>query len=80
MKTSSWFASLVPLPVLIAAPGEYITRSGEKVTVSFASLKHDFGCRGRYENGVSESWHKSGRILFTTETNNDIISPFTVGD
>lgn len=72
--TSAWFAPLVPLPTLIVVPGEYITRSGERVKVSDVSTKHDFGCRGQYENGVMEYWHKSGRILFTTETDNDIIS------
>lgn len=73
MKTIQWFASLVPLPTVITEPGQYVTRANEVVTVSTVSTKHDFGCHGHYSQGISEHWHKSGRILFGMETCNDIV-------
>lgn len=73
--SSAYFAPLVTKPVLIAAPGQYVTRCGEAVTIVKASSKHDFGCVGSYENGTPERWHKSGRIFAGIETENDIVSP-----
>ena len=72
--SSAAFASFVILPTIIAGPGEYLTRCGERVTVNEASTKHDFGCRGRYSTGQSEGWHKSGRLYFGQTCNNDIVS------
>jgi len=71
--TSAYFASLVSKPSVIVEPGNYITRSGEVVTINVASTRHDLGCKGSYANGTSESWHKSGRIFATSETANDIV-------
>ena len=71
---SSYFASLVTQPVVIDGPGYYVTRSGEVVTVTKSSRKHDFGCVGAYGNDVAESWHKSGRILASRETANDVVA------
>ena len=72
-KTAAYFASLVTLPTLIDAPGSYVTRDGKVVSVSAVSDRHDFGCVGTYRNGIRESWHRSGRILATSETANDIV-------
>jgi hypothetical protein len=71
---SAYFWPLCLLPAVIAAPGQYRTRSGERVTVAQVSARHDFGCKGTYGNGVVERWHKSGRILATSETANDVIA------
>jgi hypothetical protein len=67
------FASLVTLPVVIVAPGRFVTRGGQVVDVAFASEKHDFGCRGSYSTGQAEGWHKSGRLYFSQESANDIV-------
>jgi hypothetical protein len=76
--TSAYFAPFVTLPVIIDAPGKYITRNGELVIVDTVSTKHDFGCLGYYyyydSNEIPEQWHKSGRLYFSTESNNDIVS------
>lgn len=71
------FASFVTLPVVITEPGEYLTRSGERVTVEQSSQRHEFGCKGFYgsaETKIAESWHRSGRLLFGKQTQNDIVS------
>lgn len=73
---SNYFAPLVPLPVIIDEPGAYVTRKGECVTVDFigrVSTEHAFSCFGNYSGGVCETWHKSGRLHASTETENDII-------
>lgn len=71
---SSCFASLVTLPTVIDGPGEYLTRSGEVVTIHTATPNHTFGCVGTYSDGVIDGWHKSGRVFAMRETINDIIS------
>lgn len=73
LNPAGWFAAFVVLPVVITGPGQYVTRSGEVVTVAQASSRHAFECRGAYSDGVSEAWHKSGRLLFGSETANDIV-------
>lgn len=72
----AYFASLVTLPTIIDKIGNYKTRGGDVVEISRVSIKHDFGCRGRYlePGGVAESWHKTGRIMEDRETLNDIVS------
>lgn len=69
----AWMASLVTLPTVITAPGRYVTRSGEVVTVEVAMERHLFGCAGTYSTGEREEWHKSGRLMFDRETPNDIV-------
>lgn len=73
MNPKGWFASLAPLPTIIDAPGEYITRCGETVRVTVASSTQAFACVGWYSNNVGEAWHKSGRLYFGRECNNDIV-------
>jgi hypothetical protein len=73
-KSSGYFAPLVLLQEVITQPGNYVTRCGETVKVETASRKHQFACHGSYPNGISESWHRSGRILASRETDNDIVS------
>jgi len=71
--SSAYFAPFVSFPVVILAPGRYLTRCGETVTVDAVSSRHDFACVGAYDNGVRERWHKSGRLFAGRETANDII-------
>ena len=59
------------LPTVIDSQGEYITRSGEVVEVTDVSGHH--WKHGRHQNGISETWHRSGRIFSGRETENDII-------
>lgn len=71
---SEYFVPLVSLPLVIDGAGEYLTRGGDQVTIKRASTRHDFECTGDYvECGTADHWHKSGRILATTETRNDIV-------
>jgi hypothetical protein len=70
---SAYYAPLVLLPAIVTEPGSYLTRCGETVTVTAVSIRHDHGCKGTYSNGVSEGWHKSGRIFAGQETANDIV-------
>lgn len=70
----SWFASLVPLPVVIDKPGPYLTRSGEAVEITAVGAANAFSCFGYYPNKVaSDKWHRSGRLYFGTESDNDIV-------
>jgi len=59
------------LPVIVAQPGAYLTRCGERVTVTAVSGRY---ASGTYANGVKECWHKSGRLFPITDSDNDIIS------
>lgn len=68
------FAGFVALPVVIDSPGRYLTRSGEAIEIKHASLRHDFGCRGRYTTGQTDKWHKSGRLYFSILSDNDIVA------
>jgi len=72
---SAYFASLVTKPIIVTGPGQYRTRCGQIVTVDRATMRHEFGCTGSYPNGTREAWHRSGRVLATSETINDIIGP-----
>lgn len=71
---SSYFVPLFSKPVLVDAPGEYVTRSGEKVTVQKVSTAHNFGCRGTYANGAHERWHKSGCLFSSWPSPHDLVS------
>lgn len=71
-----YFVPVLSKPTTVTAPGDYLTRNGDRVHVEQVSKHHDFGCTGHYkECGTREGWHKSGRILATSETPNDIVSP-----
>jgi hypothetical protein len=71
---SVYFIPLFTLPDIIDAPGEYLTRGGDRVMIDRASTRHDYGCVGSYVAcGTAEKWHKSGRILATSETRNDVV-------
>lgn len=73
--SSAAYAGLVTKPVVITEPGDYLTRCGERVTITRASDRHDHGCHGRYlPNGPDDRWHKSGRLYFGMTSDNDIIS------
>lgn len=76
--SSAAFAALVPLPVVIDAPGMYLSREGQRVRIETVSTKHDFGCIGHYPfRGVGtlkDAWHKSGRLYFGMECRNDIVA------
>lgn len=70
---SAHYAPLVTKPVIITAPGCYLTRAGELVTINVASWRNDHGCVGTYSNGVADRWHRSGRIYPGMESGNDIV-------
>lgn len=73
--SSAYFASFVLLEVIIDAPGEYLTRCGERVTIERESNRHDFGCIGHYAAcGTPDRWHKSGRLYAGQQSPNDIVS------
>lgn len=61
------------LPSIVKAPGLYLTRCGETVNITKALQGPGVPCKGTYPNGVSESWHHTGRIFTGCETNNDIV-------
>jgi len=69
----AWFSAFVTMPTIITAPGKYVTRCGEVVTVEVAKQKHIFGCSGTYSTGQREEWHMTGRLMFDRETPNDIV-------
>lgn len=71
--STAHFAHLIALPVVIDAPGFYVTRGGEIVEIYQASPKHDFRCRGKYAQGFVDGWHKSGRLYFSLHSTNDIV-------
>lgn len=71
---SAYYVPLISLPDLVIAPADYLTRGGDLVTIVKVSSKHDHECAGFYTaSGTTERWHKSGRILASSETRNDII-------
>lgn len=74
MNARGWFSSLVVLPVVVDAPGEYLTRGGERVRVTEVSTKPAFACRGEYPNGTRDAWHRSGRLYFGTLSLNDLVA------
>lgn len=73
MRVSGWFGGLVNEPVIIDEPGNYTTRSGEVVTITAVSTRHDFACTGTYQNGTKEGWHKSGHLYVNQGSQNDIV-------
>lgn len=71
---TTYFIPLFSLPAIVVEPGHYLTRAGESVQVERISSRHDFNCIGRYSSsGTAERWHKTGRIMATSETVNDIV-------
>ena len=67
--------SLIILPTVIDKPGLYVTRINEVVEIESVG-KNAYGARGRYSNGVYESWDISGRILPYSKTDNDIVRKY----
>lgn len=72
--SSAYFWPLVLLPTVIDRPGAYLTRSGETVQVATVSHGQNFRCRGEYACGISEGWHRSGRIFAGVISQNDIVA------
>lgn len=72
-KPIPYCAHFLGFPVVITAPGQYVTRSGEVVEVD--DVRDHHWKLGRYPSGVHERWHRSGRIFSGTETANDIVGP-----
>jgi hypothetical protein len=76
------------LPVLVTAPGEYVTRAGHRVTIrevrDGSPGTTSFGATGavwRERRGVSrprgvDVWHVSGRHMVLRETDLDIVGPY----
>lgn len=75
MNPSAWSTSFILLPTIITEPGEYITRSGNRVAVytTAARAGSPFNCYGHYADGNVETWHESGRLYFGQECANDIV-------
>ena len=73
-KYAGYYLPLLTLPTIVTGPGTYLTRIGATVTIESAATRNDLRCYGAYSNCVREGWHKSGRILATSETANDIVS------
>ena len=65
--------ALLSKPRIIVGPGQYVTRSGEIVTVKSMLTRRFYGAAGHYPNGTQEMWDVSGRILPLTETDNDVV-------
>ncbi len=74
-KKSVPYLSRMFLPVIVDAPGNYVTRSGEVVTIT-AVKKASYGltCKGVYPQGILETWTKSGHIFPSIESGNDIVA------
>lgn len=74
-RNTGYFAPLVNLPIIVDAPGDYLTRGGEQVYVHSVSIKHEFACDGCYSRGaIMERWHRSGRLYADMPSQNDIVS------
>lgn len=71
-KAIPYAAFFLSFPVIITAPGQYITRSGEAVEIEAARDAH--WMVGKYACGTTETWHRSGRIFSGKQTQNDIIA------
>jgi hypothetical protein len=71
-KPIPYAAFFLSFPVVITTPGQYVTRSGEVVTVDDVSDHH--WKPGMYSCGTIERWHRSGRIFSGQETANDIVA------
>lgn len=74
MRDTSSFATFLTLPRFIDAPGDYLTRAGERVTITSVGRFATFDCRGAYSCGTPEGWNVTGRLYFGAESQNDIIS------
>lgn len=75
--THAYFAPLVLLPIVVTEPGKYITRCGDTVLIEQTSGRHDFGNRGFYDatgERITDSWHRSGRVNASRESNNDLVA------
>lgn len=71
---------LVILPYVIQGPGDYVTRCGERVSITSVDSGTHYSprdsyssCRGTYSCGTVESWHPSGRLYTSRECQNDIV-------
>lgn len=74
LNPRAYFTGLAVLPVIVTAPGLYVTREGLVVQVDVAGGKAAaFDCTGAYPNGVREHWHRSGRLYFGQPSCNDIV-------
>ena len=66
--------SLIVLPSVVDAPGRYLTRAGEVVSVEKITRgRGGFNCEGHYASGQAERWHRSGRLYFGVLSDNDIV-------
>lgn len=63
-------AQHVGLPTIISKPGYFITRCGEVVEIESIDR---WMAKGKYDNGVVETWDISGRLLPSVESQNDIM-------
>jgi hypothetical protein len=74
------------LPVIVASPGDYLTRAGDRVTVHAVLGPSTFSVkgsvwkvfRGRYRPHGFQIWHPNGRLFSLCEKPGDIVSPFVI--
>ena len=75
------------LPVIIDAPGDYLTRAGHRVIIDEIKAvtpgMYDFNCKGtllirhQIRNGykrIFQIWHASGRNVAVGESKRDIVA------
>jgi hypothetical protein len=67
------------LPVVVDAPGQYVTRGGDVVTIERITSHRGWGYKnraeGQYSNGVAECWSaRGGRVLPWYLSQNDIVA------
>jgi hypothetical protein len=67
------------LPIVVDAPGSYLTRGGDVVTVEIISTSGGYGYQnradGHYSTGVRETWScRGGRVLPYSLSQNDIVA------
>ena len=73
-STACYLMAFAKFPRVINAPGKYLTRGGEIVTVDTVEPGMHTFYRGSYSCGIKESWHNTGRIFSRTDSQNDIVA------
>lgn len=69
--TACYRSSFILHPVIITAPGQYITRKGEPVEITHIGT---FWCHGCYlDDDLRDMWPKCGRMFASQETIFDIV-------
>lgn len=78
-------AMLDTLPTIITGPGDYVTRSGQRVTIREVTGPATFAAkgalwsefRGKMTPRGHDLWHVSGRYMPLTENKKDVVGPWS---